>query len=201
MVVRVAGAWNHNVHYHPVLLSALPDECETALDVGCGDGALARVLATRVSSVTGIDISGKMIDRARKLSLGVTNLAYVHGDALSYPLEGPYDFVSAVASLHHMDLRAAFERMKQLVRPGGVVAVVGLAKARTPLDLALEAIAIPTSCAYRLRRPWTEPGAPLADPTMSYGQIRQVAAADLPGVRFRRRLLFRYSLIWQKPPG
>jgi SAM-dependent methyltransferase len=195
----VDSGWNHNVHYHPILLAALPDPCEKALDVGCGQGALARVLATRVSSVTGIDSSAEVIERARKLSLGVTNLAYVHGDALSYPLEGQYDFVSAVASLHHMDFRAALERMKQLLRPGGVLAVVGLAKPRAPVDLALEAIAIPTSYACRLRRPYTEPGAPVADPTMSYGQIRQVAAADLPGASFRRHLLFRYSLIWRRP--
>jgi hypothetical protein len=33
-----AGYWNHNVHYQPVILNAVPPGCDTALDVGCGDG-------------------------------------------------------------------------------------------------------------------------------------------------------------------
>jgi hypothetical protein len=26
--------WNHNVHYQPVILAAVPDHCRRALDVG-----------------------------------------------------------------------------------------------------------------------------------------------------------------------
>jgi hypothetical protein len=33
-----AGCWNHNVHYQPVILGAVPAGCGTALEVGCGDG-------------------------------------------------------------------------------------------------------------------------------------------------------------------
>ncbi|CAM5436502.1 hypothetical protein [Streptomyces canus] len=29
--------WNHNVHYHRLVLDAVPDDCREALDVGCGD--------------------------------------------------------------------------------------------------------------------------------------------------------------------
>jgi len=39
------GYWNHNVHYQPVILNAVPPGCRTALDVGCGDGLLAARLA------------------------------------------------------------------------------------------------------------------------------------------------------------
>ncbi|MBT2225388.1 AMP-binding protein [Nonomuraea sp. NEAU-A123] len=40
-------AWNHNVHYQRLVLDAIPDGCEHALDVGCGDGLLAAELASR----------------------------------------------------------------------------------------------------------------------------------------------------------
>ena len=30
--------WNHNVHYQPVILDAVPEGCGAAVDVGCGDG-------------------------------------------------------------------------------------------------------------------------------------------------------------------
>jgi hypothetical protein len=44
-----AGYWNHNVHYQPVILKAVPRGCPAALDVGCGDGLLAGRLLWRYS--------------------------------------------------------------------------------------------------------------------------------------------------------
>jgi 2-polyprenyl-3-methyl-5-hydroxy-6-metoxy-1,4-benzoquinol methylase len=59
------GYWNHNVHYQPVILNEVPSGCRTALDVGCGDGMLARRLAERSAKVTGIDRDPRMIALAR----------------------------------------------------------------------------------------------------------------------------------------
>jgi predicted TPR repeat methyltransferase len=49
-----AGPWNHNLHYHPVILRAIPRECTYALDVGCGEGVLTRRLRRQVPQVTGV---------------------------------------------------------------------------------------------------------------------------------------------------
>ncbi|MFC0042034.1 class I SAM-dependent methyltransferase [Actinomadura rayongensis] len=57
--------WNHNVHYHPLVLGFVPDGCGRALDVGCGDGTLIRKLAARARHVTGVDRSPEMIAAAR----------------------------------------------------------------------------------------------------------------------------------------
>ena len=39
--------WSHDLHYHQVILDAIPPGCGRALDVGCGTGALTRrLLAT-----------------------------------------------------------------------------------------------------------------------------------------------------------
>ncbi|HEU5008875.1 MAG TPA: hypothetical protein VFT67_18035 [Jatrophihabitantaceae bacterium] len=35
----------------------------------------------------------------------------------------------------------------------------------------------------------------------TYRQMRQLAEQVLPAVRFRRHLLWRYSLVWTKPPA
>ena len=47
--------WNHNIHYHPVVLATVPAGARTALDVGCGEGTLARALRRRVPHVLGMD--------------------------------------------------------------------------------------------------------------------------------------------------
>ncbi|MET8245641.1 class I SAM-dependent methyltransferase [Streptomyces sp. NPDC005202] len=94
--------WNHNVHYHPVVLAAVPDGCRTALDVGCGDGLPARKLAARADAVTAVDRSPEMIRLARRCVHG--NVTFLEADFLDDPRlpDGGYDFVSAVAVVHHM---------------------------------------------------------------------------------------------------
>jgi len=59
------GNWNHNVHYQPVILRAVPAGCGAALEVGCGDGLLASRLAERCAEVTAIDRDARMIALAR----------------------------------------------------------------------------------------------------------------------------------------
>jgi hypothetical protein len=34
---------------------------------------------------------------------------------------------------------------------------------------------------------------------MTYRQVRRLAGRVLPGGRYRRRLYWRYSLVWHKP--
>ena len=36
---------------------------------------------------------------------------------------------------------------------------------------------------------------------MTWAEVRAAARRTLPGVRYRRHLLFRYSLLWSKPGG
>ncbi len=59
-----------------------------------------------------------------------TTVSWCHCDVLTHPLEaGPFDAVVSNAALHHLgDTRAALLRLGQLVRPGGVLAVVGFAR-------------------------------------------------------------------------
>src|SRR5579862_2818194 len=100
------GYWNHNVHYQPVILNAVPPGCGSALDVGCGDGLLAGRLAQRCAQVTGIDRDQRMIARAR--AAGYARVTFIEPDFLAWPFEAAsFDFVCANTSLHHMDFTAA----------------------------------------------------------------------------------------------
>ncbi|MFC4052201.1 class I SAM-dependent methyltransferase [Actinomadura syzygii] len=193
--------WNTNVARHPGILRAVPEGCSDALDVGCGDGLLARKLMGHAKRVTGLDSSAAMINRARELAGGEPQLTFVEGDFLSVdlPVEG-YDFICSVSTIHHMDFEAALTRMRELLRPGGTLVVVGLARERSLGEWAAMVAAAPFVRTMKvLRRAHGPEGMPVADPQMSYGEVRAAARRLLPGMRYRRHVLRRYSLTWEKP--
>jgi ubiquinone/menaquinone biosynthesis C-methylase UbiE len=206
----VADQWNHNIHYHPVVMAAVPSRCDSALDVGCGTGLLTRKLSAVVPHVTGVDRDEQSITIARSLAGPASGIEYLHGDFRHLPLQdGSFGLVTAVASLHHMDAAAALTRMRDLLHPGGVLVVIGLGRdGWSPRDLAVEIPALVINRVQLFRhRPSRRNGEAGTDykppvvwpPAETYQQIRALANRLLPGVRYRRHLYWRYSICWRKP--
>ena len=194
-----ADGWNHNSHYHDLLLAAVPPGCRRALDVGCGLGTFARKLATRTCHVDALDHDA-VIQQARALSLDSERLRFVHADFMTWTADEPYDFISMIAVLHHLPFNDALMRARMLLRPGGVLAVLGLHRARSFVHMGARGIAgYPVSAFYRLTRPTSRVGAPVLDPAMTLSQIRREADALLPGATIQRHVLWRYSLVWGSP--
>lgn len=195
--------WNHNVHHHPAVLAAVPDGCRTALDAGCGDGLLARKLAARSVSVTGVDRSPEMIELARGHAYVPGNVTYLEADYLADGTlpENAYDFVSAVAVVHHAPFEEAVIRLARLTAPGGRLVIVGLAANRTPLDWLISACGVPASRLLARRRGGKRGpvGMPMEDAYMSWRQVRQAVHRLLPGCDYRRTLLWRYVVVWDRP--
>jgi SAM-dependent methyltransferase len=191
--------WNHNIHHQKVLLRAVPDGCRSALDLGCGQGFLLEHLAEVADEVVGIDQHAPSLAEAAERTARFDNVRLVEGDAMTYDLDQRFDAVLSIAVLHHLGLEAGLERMKQLTAPGGVVGVVGLARSRSPRDYARDGLGAVETRIRRLRRPHTMVTAPICDPEETYREVRTVARAVLPGARFRRHNLFRYTLIWTRP--
>jgi SAM-dependent methyltransferase len=193
--------WNHNIHYHPLILGAVPAGCQRGLDVGCGEGGLARELRQVVPHVLAIDCDGPVIDRARQQDNGA-GVEYVTGDFLAYDLRpGSFDVIVSVAALHHMNTAAALSRMRQLLRPGGTLALVGLARSRLR-DLPAEVAGVVGHRVLLVGKKYQEVNAPtIWPPPQTYAQVRRTASDTLPGVRYRRHLLWRYSLVWVKLPA
>jgi SAM-dependent methyltransferase len=189
--------WNHNIHYHRVILDAIAPGARRALDVGCGEGMLARRLREMMPEVVGIDTDQASIDTARS---GHGGVEYVLGDFLTYPFEPEsFDLIASVATLHHLDAGDALHRMQVLLRPGATLVIVGLAR-RTMADLPYEvAGAVATRFLQRRHGLWQHPSPICWPPPLTFADMRRLASGLLPGVRYRRHLLWRYSLVWTKP--
>ncbi|MET7734560.1 class I SAM-dependent methyltransferase [Streptomyces sp. NPDC005402] len=193
--------WNHNVHYHSRVLDAVPDGCREALDVGCGDGLLARKLARKAASVTGVDRSPEMIRQARAVASGnITFLEADYLDGTTLP-KGKYDFVSAVAVVHHAPFEDAVAGLVRLLAPGGRLVIVGMAYNETALDWVISGCGLPASLLIRRLRGGKRAPAdmPMEDPPVHWAEARGAARRLLPGCRYRRHLLWRYTAVWDKP--
>ena len=197
--------WNHNVAYHGVVRRAVPAGSRDLLDVGCGRGRLAGrlALADPRRHVLGLDPSGEMIDAARAEHADVLGLEFVEGDFLTCEIApGSYDFVCFVASLHHMDQGRALAKAAEILRPGGRLVVIGLARAVTFPEALASAVCAPVVWFNDLRPDFSEGSAvPIVEPLLGWHATAELARAALPHAHFRRRLYYRYSLRWTKPRG
>lgn len=192
--------WNANIHYHSLVIEAIPHGAHRVLDVGCGDGILAaRFARTGVPHVIGLDVDGGVLDRARARHVGIT-VEWRQGDVFDVPFEaGSFDAVVSVATLHHMDSERGLARFADLVKPGGVVAVVGLA-ANNWWDLPSALVAHSARLALGFAREhWEHSASTVWPPPATYREMKGIASRVLPGVCYRRYLLGRYSLVWTKP--
>ena len=204
--------WDHNRWYRRLLLRQVPAGAQRVLDIGCGAGSLARVLAVRVPHVDGVDRSPAMLEAATRSA--PPNLSLHLADVLAVDLpEGSYDAVVSSAVLHHLPLSEALPRMASWLRPGGVLAAVALPRLDLPREVPVELAASATHHGFGLafaglrrltgadllRHEPTHDDMPVADGGLTTRQVRAEAAQLLPGVRVRRLLLWRYLLTWTKP--
>lgn len=140
--MRLDLSWDHNSHYHPWLLRRLPQGCERALDVGCGAGRLARLLAQRVGRVDAVDPLPRMIEQARARTPARLDVRYTRTRLAELEIEpGGYGFVCALSSIHHMPFEESVPTMAAALAPGGVLAIVGLYREESPADYAAAAAA------------------------------------------------------------
>lgn len=201
---HAARPWDHNAHFHRWILRQLPERVGSALDVGCGSGDLARLLAGRAQRVHGIDADPEVTARARELTPAAAPVTYTAADALTGLGDQSYDVITCVAVVHHLPLTRALETFRDHLAPGGALVIVGVARERTPVDRLLGIASIPLNIVMALLknrgRPAPRPVSMTArtrPADLTFTEIVREARAVLPGVRLRRRLLWRYTLVWR----
>ncbi|MEU1958566.1 class I SAM-dependent methyltransferase [Nocardia sp. NPDC019304] len=93
------------------------------VDVGCGPGDFARLLAHGAGRVVGIDPARQMVDYATARARDLPNCRFEVGAAQSLPLpDASADLVVSTFAMHHIDAAqrpAALAQMFRILRPGG----------------------------------------------------------------------------------
>ncbi|TCO26261.1 ubiquinone/menaquinone biosynthesis C-methylase UbiE [Kribbella steppae] len=103
------------------LPTVLPERRRRAIDLGCGAGRHAVILADYFDQVDAIDLSGPMIRLARR-KRSRPNVSYLESDILD--VAGQYDFVTSSATLHHVAEPAlVLMHIRTLVAVGGRAAL------------------------------------------------------------------------------
>ena len=200
--------WTSNNHYHDLLLGYLPQNSENALEIGCGTGAFARRLAKHCKRVIALDLSSEMIRVARSRSTQFDNLEFQLADATTWDFpESHFDFVCSIATLHHLNQRELLVSVKDSLKPGGVLAVVDLVQSNSWIERIVDVAALGVSGGLRLihngrlqppaevRKAWEQHGK--HDSYSTIDDMRELAVEILPGATVRRRLLWRYTLIYK----
>jgi len=124
--------WHYNL---PRFLEILPPAGELTVDVGCGEGRLARTLTELGHRVVGVDASPTL---AMLTATHGTPVAAMVGDAAALPLpDSVADQAIAFMSLLDVDdLDAAVHELGRVLRPGGILCIATLHPMSTVGDFA-----------------------------------------------------------------
>jgi SAM-dependent methyltransferase len=95
----------------------------TALEIGAGTGKATRVFAARGLRLTATEPDAEMLAELRRHVPG--DVAAVRSTFEALGDVGPFDLVYAAASLHWTDAATRWQRVAELLRPGGVFASFG----------------------------------------------------------------------------
>jgi len=125
----VAEAYQHRPPYPEEVFDRLEaliaDEPRRVLDIGAGEGAIARPLAPRVESVDAIDVSQAMVDAGRARPGGDQDTIHWHVSSIeTADLTGPYALVTAGASIHWMPWEETFARIVPHLTPNAQLVVI-----------------------------------------------------------------------------
>ena len=97
---------------------------KTVLDIACGEGYGASILADAALSVTGVDISKEVINSAKD-KYRRSNLSFITGSAARIPCEShQFDVVVSFETIEHHDKHDEMLReIKRVLKPNGLLII------------------------------------------------------------------------------
>jgi len=122
-----------DLHWRRLAAAAAVRPGDRVLDAACGTGELALAdLRAGAASVTGLDFSARMLERARKKAATVE---WIEGDVLALPFaDASFDAATIGFGIRNVaDLELGLRELRRVLREGGRVAILELTRPRGPL--------------------------------------------------------------------
>ncbi|MBU2629164.1 MAG: class I SAM-dependent methyltransferase [Proteobacteria bacterium] len=103
------------------------DKNDDLLELACGTGSFSLLAAEKLRSVTGVDITQKMISFGQQKAdaMGLTNIKFICHDAEILPFsDDTYSATVCKSALHHMEeFEKVIAEMIRCTKPGGKISV------------------------------------------------------------------------------
>ncbi len=117
------------------VLSAIPENCEVAVDLGCGTGGVLEALRHGSQSVIGVDGSSRMLELARRRfaegsGVDLNKISLRIGELDHLPLrDAEADFACINLVLHHIsEPRLVLTEIKRILKPNSRLLVIEFCK-------------------------------------------------------------------------
>ncbi|GFE48654.1 hypothetical protein So717_04070 [Roseobacter cerasinus] len=128
MAAEVADLYRHRPPYadgaYAFVLDKAPS-CGRLLDLGCGEGKIARPMAKYFDQVVAVDPSANMINLGKSLDNGdAANIHWLCAKAEDAALHGRFDLVTFASSIHWMDPVVLFNKLQHHLVPNHLIAIV-----------------------------------------------------------------------------
>jgi len=118
-----------DLRWRRITAQAVVRSGDRVLDACCGTGDLAIAARTAGGTVTGLDFSPRMLERARRKA---PDLTWVEGDLLALPFEdGSFEAATVGFGVRNVaDLPRALAELRRVLVSGGRVAVLEITQPR-----------------------------------------------------------------------
>lgn len=173
-----------------------PQPGERILDVGCGSGALDRLLARRLgktNAIDAVDVNAFLLGEARNLATAAglgDHIRFTCGSAVDLPFpDATFDCAFSVTVLEECNAVDAISEMMRVVRPGGRVGII----VRAIDMLQWWSFPVPPALRTRVLTPPQSIGVGGVADARLYGLMRAAGLVDL--------VPFPYLVTLDKPGG
>jgi len=116
------GDFNHRKYFDPAILKLLGDaEGKRVLDLGCGNGYFAVLLAKRGARVVGVDVSERMIAIAKGHAPRGLGIGYLAGNISDIGIKGgSFDCIISNMAFHNIaDIGSTAEECARVLKRDG----------------------------------------------------------------------------------
>jgi len=91
------------------------------LEIGCGTGLFTELFARSGAQIIAVDISEDLLSIARAKNLPEDRVMFMRKRFEECDIDGPFDAVIGSSILHHLDIKPALAKIKELLKPGGIM--------------------------------------------------------------------------------